>query len=241
MLNNEFTTGQVRPVEIFREAWELIRERFWPLLGFTILGLLIGSVVPVVLIGPMMCGIFLIMFRVIDRQKIGFDDLFKGFDYIWKSLPVSLLIMVPMFILILVVYIPMIAMALAAPKMDQTELFAFLGGWVIFEFLVVLLMVCFHTLLIFAFPLVADRGLSGLAAAKLSIRAVRANLKGVAGLMGLSAIAVLVGYVILCIGVYLALPIIFMSQAIAYRRIFPHIESRAILDPPAPSVYTDLS
>lgn len=241
MLNDEFTTGQLRPVEIFKEAWELLRERFWPVLGLTLLGILIGSAVPVVIIGPMICGIFLIMFRVIDRQNVGFEDLFKGFDYIWKSLPVAILMMAPVVVLLVLVYVPMIGMAIAGPRMGETELIAFLAGWIVFEFVVIFLMVCFHTLLMFSFPLIADRGLSGLDAVKLSIRAVWANLKGVAGLIGLGAVACMAGYLLLCVGVYLALPLIFMSQAIAYRRIFPRPDQPNSYDPPAPGAYRDIS
>ena len=241
MANDQFSTGQLRPVEILKESWELIRPRYWPLLGVTILGILIASAVPVVLIGPMMCGIFMMMFRVIDHQKAGFDELFKGFDFIWKSLPVSLLMMAPVVVLIFVIYLPMIAMMIAGPRMGQTELLAFLGGWILFEFVIIFVMVCFHTLLMFAFPLIADRGLSGLEAVKLSIRAVRANLKGVAGLMGVGALVAIAGYLMLCIGVYFAIPLILMSQAVAYRRLFPPLTTQANYDPPAPSVYSDLS
>jgi hypothetical protein len=43
----------------------------------------------------------------------------------------------------------------------------------------------------------------------------------VAGLFGVGFVVALVGYLALCIGIYLALPLILASTAVAYRKIFP--------------------
>lgn len=236
MQNAEFTTGEIRPVEIFKESWELLKDNYWLVFGITAIGMLIGGAVPVVLFGPMICGVFLVMFRVIDRQPIAFEHLFKGFDFIWKSLPVSLMIMVPIIVLLVVIYIPLIGMAFAGPRMSQGEVMAFVGGTLVFEFIVVLAMVCFHTLLMFSFPLIADQRLSGTDAVKLSARAVWANLSGVAGMIGVGTVVCFAGYLVFCVGIYLVIPLIFMSQAVAYRKIFPRMTSFSV-DPHAPNHY----
>ncbi|MEP6946016.1 MAG: hypothetical protein ABJA02_08875 [Acidobacteriota bacterium] len=240
MQNVEFTTGQIHPVEIFKESWELIKDQYWLVFGITLVGLLIGGAVPIILIGPMICGVFLIMFRVIDRQPIGFEHLFKGFDFIWKSLPVSLLITLPVILLIFVIYIPIIGMAVAGQRMNESELMGFLVGTFVFEFVVIFAMVCFHTLLMFSFPLIADRRLSAMEAVKLSARAVWANLSGIAGLFGIGMIVVFIGYLMFCIGVYLTIPLILMSQALAYRKVFPRL-APFYQDHTAPNAYQDLS
>ncbi len=240
MQEAEFTTGQIKPIEIFKESWELMKDRFWLIFGIVIVGLLIGGAVPVVLIGPMMCGVFLVLFRVIDRQEIGFEHLFKGFDYFWKSLLVSVVIMAPILVLVFAIYIPIIGMAIAGQKMSEKELMPFLIGTVAVEVVVAFVMVCFHTLIVFAFPLVAERGLTSVEALKLSARAVWHNLSGMAGLFGVGMLVAMAGYLVFCIGVYLAVPIILMSQAVAYRRIFGRSEVQSY-DPPPPTAYQGIS
>ena len=155
-----------------------------------------------------------------------FEKLFKGFDYIWKSLLVSVLIFVPIFIVLFTIYIPMIAMAIAGPKMSESELIPFLIGTAIFEIVIVVVMVCFHTLIMFAYPLIVERGLTGVQAMMVSAKAVWNNLAGMAGLFGVGFVVAIVGYLMLCVGLYLVLPLIMMAQAVAFRKIFPKIDTQ---------------
>lgn len=224
MQNTDFQTGTIKPVEIYKEAWAIMKERYWLVFGIVIVGMLIGGAVPIILIGPMMCGMFLCLFDLIDGRELKFEKLFKGFDYIWKSLLVSVLIFVPIFIVLFTIYIPMIAMAIAGPKMSESELIPFLIGTVIFEIVIVVVMVCFHTLIMFAYPLIVERGLTGVQAMMVSAKAVWNNLAGMAGLFGVGFVVAIVGYLMLCVGLYLVLPLIMMAQAVAFRKIFPRID-----------------
>lgn len=239
MQDLEFRTGVIKPVEIFKEAWELIKDQYWLIFGVTLLGLLIGGVVPIIIMGPMVCGIYLCMFERIEGREVKIDMLFKGFDYFVPSLIVSVCMMLPVVVLIVAIYVPMFGMLIAGKRMGESELIAFLIGAVVVELIVAIAMVCFHTLLMFAFPLVADRKLSGFATIKLSARAVWNNLSGMAGLFGVSFLVAMVGYLILCVGVYLTLPLIFMANAIAFRRIFPSVNSNGN-GPPPPTAYEGL-
>ncbi len=235
MQDQQFNTGVIRPVEVYKEAWELIKDQYWLVLGITIVGMLIGSAVPVVLIGPMMCGIYLCLFDRIEGRELKFEKLFKGFDFFGASLIVAVVIMVPMFVLIFSIYIPMIGMAMAGSRMSESELIPFLIGTIIFEIILVFVMVCFHTLLLFSFPLIADRKLGGIDAIKLSAKAVWANLGSIAGLIGVGFVVAIVGYLMLCIGIYLVLPLIMTSSAVAYRKVFPQMGDRSHEPPPVGS------
>ena len=226
MQNTDFQIGAIKPVEIYKEAWAIMKERYWLVFGIVIVGMLIGGAVPIILIGPMMCGMFLCLFDLIDGRELKFEKLFKGFDYIWKSLLVSVLIFVPIFIVLFTIYIPMIAMAIAGPKMSESELIPFLIGTVIFEIVIVVVMVCFHTLIMFAYPLIVERGLTGVQAMMVSAKAVWNNLAGMAGLFGVGFVVAIVGYLMLCVGLYLVLPLIMMAQAVAFRKIFPKIDTQ---------------
>jgi uncharacterized membrane protein len=72
---------------------------------------------------------------------------------------------------------------------------------------------------------------------KTSARAVWANVGGVAGLVAVNVGLVLVGYILLCIGIYFVLPIIIAGNVVAYRRVFPSLEMRTNLSPPPPDSY----
>jgi hypothetical protein len=236
----EFRTGVIKPIEIYKEAWEMIKPQYWLIFGVVIVGILVGGVIPIVTIGPMMCGIFMCLLKVIDRKPMEFGDLFKGFDFLWKSLPISIAIMGPVLIFVVLIYIPMIGMAVAGSKMSEAELVPFIAGVLIFEFIAAIVMVCFHTMLMFAFPLVADRGLSGIDAMKLSFKAVWKNLAGMAGLLGVGMLIAMVSYLAFCIGVYFAMPLIIMGQAVAYRKVFPALPESQF-QPPPPSSYQGVS
>lgn len=221
MQNTEFRKGVIRPVECYKEAWELIKNQYWLLLGITFVGALIGGATMYVLLGAMVCGIFICYFQAIDGKKVEFEGLFKGFSYFAPSLIVTIIIVVPMFIVLGLIYFPFIMAALMGSKLSQDELMALLLGTLTVDIIVTIVMVCLHTLLMFAFPLIVDRNLSALQAIKTSAKAVWGNLSGVAGLFGLGFIVSLLGYLMLCIGIYLVIPLIVASTAVAYRKIFP--------------------
>lgn len=236
MNNTEIRTGVIKPVEVYKEAWELIKDQYWLILGITIVGLLIGGAIPIVLIGPMLCGIYLVLFDKMQGKKIEFGELFKGFEYFLPSLILSVIIMVPLFIMMIGIYAPMIAMAVAGPRMSEAELFAFIAGTIAVELVFAVFMVCLHTLLMFAFPLLVDKKLSAIEAIKLSARAVWRNLSGVVGLFLVGFVVAIVGYLMLCIGIYLVMPLIIMAQLVAYRKIFPAPTSQDF-NPPPPNFY----
>lgn len=216
-----------------------MKDEFWLIFAITLVGMLIGSVVPLILVGPMMCGIYMCLLDKIDGNRLVFDRLFKGFNYFVPGLIVALVIMLPLFFFLIAVYIPMIGMALAGQTMSEEALIPFIVGVIVIEIAVALVMTALHSLVIFAFPLIVDRGLNGFEAVKLSARAVWANRGGVAGLFGLGVIVALLGYLALCVGVYIALPVLLMAMAVSYRKVFPAVELRSFVPPP-PGAYKGL-
>ena len=235
----EFKTGVIRPVEVYKEAWAIMKDEFWLVFAITLVAMLIGGIVPVILLGPMMCGLYLCLLDKIDGRRLSFDRLFKGFNFFLPGLVVSLFIAVPIIALIVFSYIPFIALMLADPKLIEQQLMPFLIGMLGIELVLAVVMTVLHSLLIFAFPLIADHGLNGFQAVKLSARAAWANRGGVAGFFGVSILVVFAGYAALCVGVYLALPVLMMAMAVAYRKVFPATEP-INSDPPPPGVYQGL-
>lgn len=232
MQNLEFRTGVLKPVEIYKEAWEIMKGEFWMIFAITLVGLIVGGILPIVLTGPMMCGVYMCLLDKSDGGQANFDKLFKGFDYFVAGLIVTLVVIVPTFVFVIAIYLPMAGMAIAGPRMDGTQLAVFLAVSFIVEIIVAIVMIIIHSLILFAFPLIVDRKLSGFEAVKMSARAVWANLAGVAGLFCIGFVVCMIGYMLLCVGIYLAIPIVLMATTVAYRKIFPKLDPYQV-QPPA--------
>jgi hypothetical protein len=238
MLPNEFRTGVIKPVECFKEGWEIIKSDYWMLFVITLVGALIGGVSMYVLLGAMMCGIYYCYLKKIDGAgPVSFDDLFKGFSYFTPSLVATILIVVPIFLVLGIFYVPFILAMAMGPRLSQGEMMSLLGGAFVVEIIGAFLMVCFHTLLMFTFPLIIDRNLSSLDAIKTSARAVLKNMGGVVGLIGVSFVLSIVGYLALCIGLYFVIPIMMAGFAVAYRKVFPNLNSTNANNPPPPNAF----
>lgn len=237
MAEIQFRTGVIRPVECYKEAWELIKNHFWLLLGIMIVGGFIAAASMYVLLGAMICGIFYCFLRVIDGKDFKFEDLFKGFGFWLPGLIVGIFIVVPMFILYALIYIPPLIAITTNPNITQEELLTVLGASFVVDAVFMVFMVCLHTLLIFAFPLIVDKNLSAFAAMKTSSKAVWANLSGVAGLWGLGFILSLVGMLVFCIGIYFVIPVMTAANILAYRKVFP--SDKNYNQPPQPNAFPD--
>src|SRR5229473_8632215 len=102
---SDFNRGVVAPVECLKEGWALIKDQYWLFLGICAVGMLIGSAFAIVLMGPMMCGIYLCLFQRMRREPVGFEGLFKGFDYFAQSVIATLIQMIPAVIIIVPAYL----------------------------------------------------------------------------------------------------------------------------------------
>lgn len=236
MLSSEFTTGNIRAVECFKEAWEIIKDQYWLLFAICLVGILISGILLYIPLGAMMCGIYLCFFRKLDGEEVQIDTLFKGFEFLLQGFLLFLIIAFPMFIFFILTYGSMIALVISGQKLSEDQIWAYLGGALILEFIFAVLMTCYHTLLIFAFPLMADRKLSAWQASITSVRAVRANLKGVAGLFGVAFLINLAGVMLFCVGTYLTIPIIIAGTVVAYRKVFPK-QGDSQFNPPPPTPF----
>ena len=240
---SQFRTGVIKPVECLKEGWALIKDQYWLFLGISLVGILIGGVFPIVLLGPMMVGIFLCLFQRMRNQPVEFGSLFKGFDQFVPGLVVTVLKMIPIFIVLVPYYIFLFGMMattmprgqLEDPEQARNFFMSFFGFEIVFFLVIMVVSIAVEIFFMFAFPLVADRKLSGLEAVKLSFRAGKANLGGVLGLMLLNALLGFVGVLCCVVGVYFYLPIAFASQAVAFRRVFPEVSQPFPVPPPPPA------
>jgi uncharacterized membrane protein len=238
----EFRRGVISPMECIKEGWALIRHQYWLYFGISIVGLLIGGAVPIVLMGPMMVGIFMCFQQRQRNQPVELGTLFKGFELFVQGLVVTVLKMIPVLLLLIPYYVFLIGMMATAmphedhpsPEAMQRFFFSFFGVEMVFFVTIMAVSILIEIFFMLAYPLVADRRMSGLDAMKLSFRAGKANFGGMLGLMLLNALFGFVGLLCCVVGLYFYLPIAFASQAVAYRRIFPDLGSPLRSPPPPP-------
>lgn len=237
----EFRRKALKPIECLKAGLELVRSQYWLFVGITAVGMIIASVVPLgILMGPMMCGIYLTLFKQRRGQRVEFGDLFKGFDYFGDSLVAALLHVVPVFAIILptyiIFYLSLFAMIGASGGNPDPGLFiGFLGFWMIIFVVVMVAMILISIVFTFAYPLVVERHLSGFDAVKLSLKAAMANFLGLLGLTLLNALLGFGGALLCYVGVVLVLPITFGALATAYEQVFGLEQVQPNVPPPPPS------
>jgi len=236
-----FNRNAVQPMECIKGGWELIRSQYWLFVGMTVVGIIIGSVVPMgILMGPMMCGIYLALFQTRRGQPIEFGLLFKGFDYFGDAVIATLIHMVPIVVIVvpayLLFYVGMFGMMAATNgQPDPGAIFGLLGVFAVFWFVVMIAIIVLSVIFTFAYPLIVDRRLSGLNAVKLSIRAGFANFWRLLGMLILTGLMTFVGVLFCYVGAFLVMPISFAAIATAYEQVFGLGEVQPNLPPPPPS------
>jgi uncharacterized membrane protein len=232
----EFRSGVISPVECLKEGWQLIKDRYWLFLGITLVAMIIGGAVPVVLIGAMMCGLYMCLFAQVRGEPVEFAMLFKGFDYFTQGLVAAAIQTLPVLLIMAVGQVIFVAftMIIMPSRRGAAMPAAFFVGLAVFVLFAMIVSLAIHSLFLFAYPLIVDRNLSGLDAIKLSYRAALKNLSGIIGLIlllsGLGILGVLACYV----GVFFIMPISFGAYAVAYRRVFPETVSVGGPPPPPP-------
>jgi hypothetical protein len=232
----EFRSGVISPVECLKEGWQLIKDQYWLFLGITLVAMLVGGAVPVVLIGPMMVGLYMCLFAKMRGEPVEFGMLFKGFDYFVQGLVAAAIQTLPLILIMAVGQVIFVAFTMIIMPRERGEAMppVFFVALVVFVLFAMIVSLVIHSLFLFAYPLIADRKLSGLDAIKLSYRAALQNLGGIIGLMllmgGLGILGVLACYV----GVFFVMPISFAAYAVAYRRVFPESGPLGRPAPPPP-------
>jgi uncharacterized membrane protein len=224
-----FRRGVVEPVECLKAGWELIRDQYWFFVGMCAVAMIIGSAVPLgILMGPMMCGLYLTFFRKRRGLPIEFGTLFKGFDYFGQSVIAALLHVIPITAVIIAayifLYIGMFAAMLAASASGSDSApfagIAFLLVVLVFYVVILLIVIVISICFLFAYPLIVDRGLQGFDAVKLSFRAGFANFWRLLGMSLLGGLLSIGGLLLCYVGILLVFPITLAAGAVAYEQVF---------------------
>jgi hypothetical protein len=236
-----FRREAVEPVACIKAGWNLVRGQYWLLVGITFVAMLLNGAVPFcILLGPMMCGIYLCMFWRLRGEAIEFGTLFKGFDYFVPGLIATLLHLVAAFAIALPIFTalmvgPLVTIPLQQVGEPNPAIVVLLAALLtILGVLIFAIFVFFNVAATFVYPLIVDRKLSGIAAVKLSSRASLANFWQIFSLLALNALLGLAGILLCYVGLFLVLPINFASISIAYNQVFGLAKIESAMPPPPP-------
>ncbi len=239
-----FRRNAVEPMECIKGGWELIKNQYWLFVGMTLVGILIGSAVPIILMGPMMCGLNLAFFKTRRGEAIEFGTLFKGFDYFGQSLIATLIHTIPIIVIVVPAYILFyvsIFVSMAAQGGDEPNpaaLFGVMAMFGVFWLVVVVIIIIISIAFTFVFPLIVDRKLQALDAVKLSFRAAMANFWRLLGMMLLTWLMSFVGVLACYVGAFLVMPIAYAAIAKAYEQVFGLADGTQFSNlPPPPPVF----
>jgi hypothetical protein len=240
----EFQHGAVQPMVCLRGGYDLIKDQYWLFVGMCFVAILIGSAVPFgILMGPMMCGLYLAIFQKHRGNQVEFGLLFKGFDYLGESIIATLIHVIPVIVIIVPFYIAFYgALFLILPRSgdpDPGALLGFLGAFFVFLFIVMVLIMVISVLFTFSYPLIVDRRLGGLDAVKMSAKAAMANFWPLLGLLLLTGLLGFCGVLLCYVGMFLVFPITFAAMSIAYEQVFGiRSEGPVVVGPPPPPTFT---
>lgn len=240
-----FQRNVVQPVECVKAGWANIKDQYWLFVGICLVAMMIASAVPLgILLGPMMCGIYLAMFKKRRGEPIEFGTLFKGFDHFGPSVLATLVHVVPIVVVVVPAYfIFYVGMILSMATQDPNNpnpaaVFGVFFGFALFILVMVIIVTVISIGFTFSYPLIADRKLQGFDAVKLSFRAAMANFWRLLGLAVLTTVLQIAGVLLCYVGIIFVFPINFAAIAAAYEQVFglanPN-ENWSNLPPPPPT------
>lgn len=237
-----FRRNAVQPIECIKEAWALIKDQYWLFVGMCAVGLMIGSAVPLgILLGPMMCGLYMAFFSRMRHQPFEFGLLFKGFDYFGPSLIATLLHMLPILAIVVPSYILfyvgfILSIAVQGNEPNPAAMFGVMGMFAIFWFVMIIIIIFISIGFTFSYPLIVDRKLQAMDALKWSFKAAMANFWGILVMTLLTGLLGFAGVLLCYVGVLLVFPIQYGAIAVAYEKVFG-LNDQVVsnLPPPPPS------
>ena len=223
----------------------MVKPNYWLFVGMTFISMLIGSAVPLgILLGPMMCGLYLTMFASRRREPIDFAMLFKGFEYFAPALVAALLHVIPIIVIIVPAYIFMylsmfVTIAVQGDDPSPVGFLAMMGTFAIILIVIFVLITVLSVGFVFAYPLIVDKRLQGFDAVKLSFKGALGNFWRLLGMMLLTSLLGILGLALCYVGIFLVFPISYGAIAAAYEQVYglSNGESFAANMPPPPPTF----
>ena len=213
----EFRRISARPIERLTEAKTMLGDQYWLFVGICLVGVLIGSIVPMgIMMGPMMCGIYLCFRYRMNGVQVRFETLFKGFDVFLNALLAMLIFLGLSMIVMLPLMIFMMVMIVTAGNNGAQVL----GTFVTMYPLILVLSLLMYISFLFVFPLIVDRGTGPWESVTLSARAAWHNFGPLCGMLFVHYLVSILGVCACYIGAFLIMPLTFGALFSVYHEVF---------------------
>ncbi|HKP71126.1 MAG TPA: hypothetical protein VJV05_17700 [Pyrinomonadaceae bacterium] len=245
-----YVRGAIEAGDCIGRAWELVSRQFWLYVGLGLVTILMIGCIPClsnILFGPILGGFYYFVLRDNADEPVDFGMLFKGFEKFLPLMLVGLIQSIPGIVWTIFQYSVDIARVVGEGSGGDVGFYQSAGDGfaaglsVIFILLIVgfvLFSIAWTMLLTFAIPLVMEHDLGVVDALTTSARATGSNLAGLVLLIIFEALVAILGMLVLCVGIFVAMPVIYAANVIAYRYVFPHGPRRDYnTAPPPPTAY----
>ena len=233
---------RVSPISAISRGISLVFAKPGPTIGISALisGMIIGAgmvpciggILQIVVTGPLTAAWYVYFLRHIRGQSATMEDVFNVFSSpdLMHMIGIHLIVSAITFVLILpfiigvfVVTLGSAATAAAATDPDAAPLMVFgpfipIFGVALLAIMAVLLYVTIAFM--FAPALVLDRGHAFWPAMRLSLRVVNRQLLPMIGLVLIAWLIAIAGLLALCLGIFVAMPIVIASYAYTYEDLF---------------------
>ena len=171
-----------------KEGFEAVKS---DLIGYALPALVIFgvclTVIGILIVGPLLCGFYYIIFQRMKGQQATTGDLFKGFDVLWDALLAWVIIFAVTFIVGLVPFLGIIlSLLVGAP-------------------------------FIFVFPLIWEKRLSFIDAIKESLQLFQERWSDLLPFYVVASLVGAAGFLLVGIGVIFTFPIYLYATACLYR------------------------
>lgn len=202
-----------------------------------IVGQIFGMILPALVMGPLLGGLFLTYLRHIRGEKVSAGDVFCGFGPRFKTLAVayfvptllSILLFIPAMVLLVTmgfsgrfVFTPGAGPGGGLPNAAGPMLIAMVSTYVIASLVYLYLTVSW----IYTLPLVADRNYGYWEAMTISRRLVSKHFWQHLWFFIFCGILSFVGFLVCCVGIFIAMPIIALAGTMLYERLFQGLAAK---------------
>lgn len=252
MTDIHYLKGAISPFDCVGNAWAQVTGKFGLYLGMGFVAILLISCIPILnifLVGPVMGGFYYVALKDMRGEPIEFGMLFRGFDKFIPLMVIGIIQSIPSIIFQIIQTVGDITSLLSGGATRRSDFFqstsasefGLAGGVLIFAIvagvIVFLLFIAWYIAFKFAIPIAMEHDVSITEAISLSFRASFSNIGGLIVMLIFAILIAFAGVLALCIGIFVAVPVLFVADAFAYRQVFPMIEQRMNFNPPPPTAY----
>ncbi len=193
--------------------------------------------------GMFFCGIYKAMSRKVSDGVAEFGDLFSGFQYFSSCVIVAAVLSVIQFLFSAAALLIGAALGFSAlgvgmlkqnGQINPAALSGIIGAAIVFFIVLMVFNLIVSALTSFAYPLIAERELSGGQALSLSAKGGFANIGGMILLLILLILMGIGGALLCGIGILFVAPIMSASLFAAYQSVFGRVKSAYQNVPPPP-------